>query len=381
MEWTWGIAASKVSTTFVNAIRGLPILGRTGARMSTRNLLMAAMLLVSTTAAAYESDQVVPREHPPEDATVVANLRATELLAEAAARTNARTGCALGVDRAREELAREVHRVMGARAYVPARGELPPMGFGTYAAWLETGPVDRALPELREDLYGEVRFFDNVILSVAGPSSTISLAGVLVGTDKVDHFWVQGFDYWRHSRLGAAPEKAVDWGTATERGFWGLATSGVFSYADLAANYEGMRFYSTLLEPGSNLQLDGDGCVALARPFDWADWFDWRMDEVSNPSVFLAKLADPIREGLALRAPGFCASDELRGPIEDAPWVGRRPARDERTVDLEELCGGEVVGRQPGGQVLRRGNLSLGRSRDKDEGRVVDRGLRSRRQG
>lgn len=320
-------------------------------------------LLVSAPALAYESDQLTVSAEDLDDVASIADARATELLELAIARTNERTGCELSPERTREVLARQVHQVMGGRAYVPARGALPPQGFGAYAAWVETAELDRFTPLAREDLYGEVRLGQSWVLALAGPSSTVNLGGILVGTDKIDHFWVQGFDYWQRSRKGEHLDRAVEWGTRTELGWWGLWTSGVFSYADLAANYAGFEFYAGLLEAGSPVRLDEAGCVVLDRPFRWLDHIDEHVDESKNPSVYRRVLAEPLLLGIEERAPELCEEGPPE-PLVDAPWVGPRLPQDHRTVTLSEVClGGEprpradrVVERR-----ARRGGLSLGR--------------------
>jgi len=223
---------------------------------------------------------------------------------------------------------------------VPARGEQPPMGFGAYAAWLEMGPIDRDSHGDRDDLYRAVRFLSDPILATFGPASTITLAGQLVGTDKIDHFWIQGFDYFRRSRQGEDPLRAVAWGTRTERGMWGLGTTGVFSFADLAANYDGLRFYDGLLSEDSILRRGPDGCVAQVEPWDWARWIDWRYDEVLNPSVFRRALAPGLRAGLDEQAPAFCAEGQARALVAVGPWVGPDAPQDgdRKLVTLQDLC-------------------------------------------
>ena len=285
----------------------------------------SAFLLLAGTALpvhAYESDQVTDRSDPPAESLDAANAHADLLLADAVRRTNALTHCGTDLDHVHQILAREIHHQMGERTYVPSRGKQPPMGFGAYAAWLETGPIDRDSHGARDDLYRAISFFTDPILATFGPASTITLAGQLVGTDKLDHFWIQGYDYFRRSRDGDDPLRAIAWGTQTERGLWGLSTTGVFSFADLAANYDGFRFYDGLLRAGSIMQLGTDGCVVQAEPFDWSVWVDWRYDEVLNPSVFRRGLATDIRAGLDREAPGFCDEGDVRSVVSEGPWVG-----------------------------------------------------------
>ncbi len=288
----------------------------------------------------YESDQVAPRSAPPGDALQAANAQANRLLVRAAIQTNQLTLCEASQADTRLALAQQIHRLMGRRVYVSAQGQGLPKGFGAYAAWLETGPVDRVSPGPQQGLYGDVRFVDSPILATFGSASTLQLGDWLVGTDKIDHFWIQGYDYFRRSREGVDPQRAVDWGTRTERGIWGLTTTGVFSFADLAANYDGLRFYSELLEPGSVLQRNDNGCVVLVRPFDWSEWVDWRYDEVLNPSVYRQRLEDDLRAGLSSTDPDFCDAYQPAPAGQAQPWVGRRAPDRSVALDLWDLCAG-----------------------------------------
>jgi hypothetical protein len=85
-------------------------------------------------------------------------------------------------------------------------------------------------------------------------SPTVKLFGVEFGTDKLDHFFQQGYRYYKIEKKAAAKgstpheaaKKAINWGQMTERTYFGLLVSGVFSNADLYANYAGMRFYQGL---------------------------------------------------------------------------------------------------------------------------------------
>jgi hypothetical protein len=85
-------------------------------------------------------------------------------------------------------------------------------------------------------------------------SETVKLYGVELGTDKIAHIFQQGYTYYRmaeRARAKAAPPteatgKAVRWGKMTEKTFYGYWVSGVYSNADLAANFAGLKFYENL---------------------------------------------------------------------------------------------------------------------------------------
>lgn len=90
-------------------------------------------------------------------------------------------------------------------------------------------------------------------------SPTVRLYGVEFGTDKLDHFFQQGYKYYKIQEGAAvkgktpeeAAQKAIKWGQMTERTYFGLLVSGVYSNADLYANYAGMKFYQSLTKPVS----------------------------------------------------------------------------------------------------------------------------------
>lgn len=90
------------------------------------------------------------------------------------------------------------------------------------------------------------------------PSSTIKAYGVYFGTDKLGHFYQFGYTYYTkmsHDHSATPEEAAARAVRATTKGLISEATvlgtlsAGVFSNADLAANYAGMKFYSNLTEP------------------------------------------------------------------------------------------------------------------------------------
>ena len=82
-------------------------------------------------------------------------------------------------------------------------------------------------------------------------SSTVNLYGTDFGTDKIAHIFQQGYDYYKIYKRGLkkglseekAIQKAVKWGRKTEATYFGTWVSGVYSNADLSANYAGLKFY------------------------------------------------------------------------------------------------------------------------------------------
>ena len=146
-------------------------------------------------------------------------------------------------------------------------------------------------------------------------SPTVNIYGTHLGTDKIAHFFQQGYQYYRlagrqiakGSSVAEAETKAVSWGRMTENTYYGTLVGGVFSNADLFANLVGMRFYEGLtksvkvgdlvrpatvtLENGLwKLNAAGTSEEVLLRPF-----ISDHLNEALNPSLFIPGLRSSIR--------------------------------------------------------------------------------------
>lgn len=315
---------------------------------------LALGLALSGPARAYETDQLTHRNSPLDDLVDEANEHMGELLRRAAEVTNTRTGCSAGLERTRQVLAGQIHRFTGAYALVWRRGLVRMWGYSRYAAWLENRPGQKRSFSRRYDIFADLTFMDSPVLHNVGPCGTVKVAGVTLGTDKFDHFFSVGYDYYERSGWGASPEEAVAWGTATERTYWGTLTSRTFSFADLRSNYDGLRMYMGLLEGDSPMQRGEDGCVELARPWDWREILTWEYDEVLNPSVFAPIVQDAITQTLYRRREEVCAEyaewggdayrEHLRTVLASwPPYVsGPAPARSD-PFQLDRLCYGDPL--------------------------------------
>lgn len=138
-----------------------------------------------------------------------------------------------------------------------ARGVFDLLGAGTIpftksGSWMEKHQF-KAQPARYKTGFSESIFvvFPTDYLTI---SSTVKIYDAEFGTDKVAHFFQQGYSYYKvYKRAiseGFAPDKAVQkaihWGKTSERTFYGTLVSGVYSNADLCANFVGMKFYLNL---------------------------------------------------------------------------------------------------------------------------------------
>jgi len=143
-------------------------------------------------------------------------------------------------------------------------------------------------------------------------SPTVKLYGSSFGTDKIAHFFQQGYTYYRiYNRaiskgLSAdqAAKKAVEWGKFTERTYYGTLVGGVYSNADLSSNFAGMKFYEGLtkplqigdtMRPATLVLKDGrwefnEIRTELLKPF-----ISDHLNEALNPSLYIPGLRSSIR--------------------------------------------------------------------------------------
>ncbi len=142
-------------------------------------------------------------------------------------------------------------------------------------------------------------------------SPTVNLYGVQFGTDKIAHFFQQGFSYYKKYRRGLskglseteARKKAVNWGDFSEKTYFGTLVSGVYSNGDMVSNYVGMKFYQNLtheikigesVKPPVFVLKDGfwtfDETGELLKPF-----ITNHFNEALNPSKFIFILRPTVR--------------------------------------------------------------------------------------
>ena len=256
------------------------------------------------------------------DATGHADALIAPLLGRAVVSTNARTGCAGSDEEVRRVLAEEIREATSRRRPIPSRGLFRAPGFSVYTALLEESDADRFAFDGREDLYGELSPWQSVVLSTAGTCSTFEIAGVRLGSDKLDHFLDTGFRYLEAVEL-RGEERALARGTGQERSIYGLLTSKTFSWADLAANYAGWRFYAGLLAPGSAFARDERGCVEQVAPFRWRDHVTAEWDEVWNPPVYTRLVEEGVLQRLERDRDAVCVSLSRWDPSgERERWIG-----------------------------------------------------------
>ncbi|MEK7689889.1 MAG: hypothetical protein AAB425_02600 [Bdellovibrionota bacterium] len=195
-------------------------------------------------------------------------------------------------------------------------------------------PVETFRPG-KMGIFSGVSPTDARMVYVFGLDPTLKLAGQLVGTDKIGHFFSQGFQYYIHF-LNQQPslsendriESLRELGYEQESGYLGLGTDGVFSRADLASNWAGFEFWDAL--------FDGDQAYfrfsrqnrtwVQTRTFAFRDFVTPAWDEYLNPPLVRSramqlKLQQNISEICKNPDVRKLLSEEAPPPVAPTPYL------------------------------------------------------------
>jgi hypothetical protein len=273
-------------------------------RLVTRTALAAVLsfnVMSAPVALALETDQYAAWTHPLEDAAAVINARFN-----------------LEITRALDDLDRNPAQSITCEAIAKAvQRRLSFEIFQPIELWVVQSPLvdqfplrgSEAAQFKRHSIYRDHGPFDVGMWLPLAP--TIEVAGVRFGTDKLAHFVSSGWKYrnafFRHARRGRSEEEAVraaiHWGIFEERGINGTLASGIFSRADLEADYQGMRFYLALCGgPDPLLAVDG-GRWRLRRSFDVREYVTPEWDESYQTCIYSRSRWRKVRPEIVERCP------------------------------------------------------------------------------
>lgn len=160
---------------------------------------------------------------------------------------------------------------------------------------------------LRENsIYQNVSFSDAWALWMAKLGFIMRVNDFFIGSDKLGHFMQQGYYYFEYVYLkNNTLQNALDYGDMTERTYYGLETTGVYSYGDLAANYDGLSFWERVTN--TNLALNTKPYFACRdnkweqiTHFTWEDYVTEAWDESVNCSTYRsAAMTDNVNANIA----------------------------------------------------------------------------------
>ena len=298
-------------------------------------ILIALVLFASPAAIAYEADQFTNRRQPVEDSTPILDAKVNDTIANIVS----------GWRGPRDDwkVVNGIYHEIGGMGLVDK-----------LESWArKSSEVDRLPTERYRSIYRGHPFWATRVVAFFGIGPTIKVNGQLIGSDKLGHFLSQGRKFYRRYLKTRDEAQAAERSAYTERAIFGQVATGVYSNADLVANYEGYRFYRSLFEDGvvegkpAILAWKDDGWV-IQRPFTWADYVNAYWDEALNVNHFDRWLYPRMKERLLAFCPDYRANPQLYA-VEDDQALSARYAdlelRDSRDLRLDRLCSGDSGGR------------------------------------
>ncbi len=214
---------------------------------------------------------------------------------------------------------------------------------------------------------GEIGYDDMLMAWYVGLAPILRIHGVLIGLDKVGHFFGQGWQYYEEELrlLARTPplSEASRWeqlkirGSSFEKAHLGFTNDGVYSVADMAANWQGFRFFRGLFaERDPYLRYDAaSGQYSTGRNFTFRDYVTDSWDEVLNPTLarslsLLEKIGKNMRTPEKQGGTGVCEAYErdpkkfLHAVLAEEPASEYLPKddlgarRSELAIDVRALC-------------------------------------------
>lgn len=265
---------------------------RTQPRSPSVYALLAVFLLGPAQGLAYEVDNFTGRAALTEDALPILDRKVNEILERA-------------VRAANRESPGHCNRVLLRQEIVRWTGPDPVSILELWSAM--TGKVQQSRADMSESIYAGVSLSESPAMWVAGIGRSFRLAGQVVGTDKLGHFFMQGLTYYKKVAIDGVDLNFVLKEEHSEDGLFGLSLTGVKSYADMAANYQGYLFWKNLYEGNHPyVRCENDEKWVKLRTFTWKDYVSPAWDEAINCSEMKPKLAARViknRSKLGLRCP------------------------------------------------------------------------------
>ena len=299
----------------------------TGLRRIT-TALCAALLWAAPAAEAYETDQFSNRQNPIADSTAVLDKRVNQSIADAIADWKG--------PRDEKKVVDAIYYDIGGIHWVDK-----------IERWaMKSEDVERLQESRYTSIYRGHPLWATRVAAMFGTGPTIKLNGHLVGSDKLGHFLSQGRKFWNRYQKYEDEARAAEHSAYTERALFGQMTTGVYSNADLVANYEGYRFYRSLFEDGV---IEGkaailqwrDGAWHIQRDFTWSDHVNAYWDEALNINHFDSLLYPYMKERLEAFCPEYRQAPELY-TLDDEQALKTRykdlQLRDTSELRLDRLC-------------------------------------------
>ncbi len=166
--------------------------------------------------------------------------------------------------------------------------------------------IQKVRLQIKDSIYSEWNILDGVVLGRPGAeksplamSAVIQMGGHQVGIDKLEHMFDRGFSYFDQWKTGVHIDEVLVNGVWWEKTLFGGQKwgTGVFSYGDLSANFNGMRFWNDMLslkrdilgrDLGPYIACENNQWVQI-KEVDLGLYVDDSMDETINCSAYPTK--------------------------------------------------------------------------------------------
>ncbi|MCP4912871.1 MAG: hypothetical protein GY909_07110 [Oligoflexia bacterium] len=269
--------------------------------MKVKTILAVSAISLCTTLSAAEVDSFTDRYVPINDSLEIINNKTNEMFQ-------------LGLDRANKKNKGCNEK----RLYKSLRKYFQNQYTGKFNKWmLEAQELDRIDTHVRQSVFQDFKWYQAIVpggfARVFGDPSAelLKVNGVMLGWDKFEHFMGSGYRYFKKNYLkGKGVKEAMKIGFKAETGYMGAQTTGVKSYGDLTANFNGMRFWNHVLQKNDDIlgaQYNEGPYVKCindrweqVKEIDWAKYIDHMFDEGVNCSKFKnQKMTDKVEERIA----------------------------------------------------------------------------------
>lgn len=289
---------------------------------------LAAALALPLATHAYETDQYTNRTAHIADSTEVLNDKVNDTIDEIVAEWNKGDDEMAIVD--------AFYRKLGGLHWVDR-----------LERWAINSPeVDKLEVGRYESVFAGQPLWASRVTKLFGTGKTIRVNEQLIGSDKLGHFISQGRKYYKRYLRYESEEAAAEQSAFTERAIFGQLSNGIYSNADLVANYEGHRFFRSLFEDNiisgkpAILRRENDGWV-VQRDFDWADHVNEYWDEALNVNHYDAGLYKYMHETFVDMCPEYWERPDLYTIVnEDAlrERYAHLDLKDTSELRLDSLC-------------------------------------------
>lgn len=168
---------------------------------------------------------------------------------------------------------------------------------GQVESYAEQSPdIERLSTLFQDSVYHEFTWPHSPSLVLSERvASVVRVGDDYVGTDKFGHFFTEGYSYFEETeQMHGSLKNALLFGEWTESVYFGAETTGVYSFADLVANFQGLRFWNRILSehpdpltesPLAPYVLCENERWVIGDAFDWLDYVDPAWNESVNCSM------------------------------------------------------------------------------------------------